>query len=153
MTDRFVIIPEDEWKEGLDEVASNWFHAAFITKRAFGNPEPQELPLTFERFAAVNADRCDHWTADLWTGADYSNEMGGECGEAQNVVKKLRRIETGVKAGADTETELLYDLAEELADVIICAHLVAHHYGLNLAEALPAKFNKTSAKHGLPHRL
>lgn len=106
----------------------------------------------------VSGDRNIAWhvgDAVPWTGADYSNEMGGECGEAQNVVKKLRRVETGVqlKPGAPTEGELLDKLGDELADVIITACNLANFYGLKLTPYTIRKFNQTSEDYGFPHRL
>lgn len=56
------------------------------------------MSLTFERVAEINRQRCKRWhdpETEPWTGADWSNAMCGEAGEAANVVKKLRRNETG----------------------------------------------------------
>lgn len=57
--------------------------------------------MTFEKFSQVNLERCKAWHPgfpnDAWTGADWSNAMCGEAGEAANVVKKLRRQETGAE--------------------------------------------------------
>lgn len=41
------------------------------------------------------------------------------------------------------------DLAEELADVVICADLCAVSAGIDLGAAVVAKFNATSEKVGL----
>lgn len=53
--------------------------------------------LTFEEVIETNRERCLRWhnpDTEPWTGADWSNAMCGEAGEAANVVKKLRRNET-----------------------------------------------------------
>lgn len=76
-------------------------------------------------------------------------ELAGETGEACNVAKKHARQEMGW-VGGSTDTEAL---ADELADVIICADLAAQRAGIDLAAAVIRKFNKTSEKHGFPHRL
>jgi len=76
-------------------------------------------------------------------------ELGGEVGEAQNVIKKLERERMGIRGSRDT----LEHLAEELADVVICADLVAMHAGVDLANAVQAKFNATSEKVGLKTRI
>ena len=114
------------------------------------------MSLDLAKFREVNERRRAEWAnrdgSSPWCGADFSNEMGGECGEAQNIVKKLRRIETGYKGPSKTEAELLSDLAEELADVIITADLVAMYYGIDLDAAVPLKFNKTSVKQNLNTR-
>lgn len=44
----------------------------------------------------INRRRCERWHPGFphdpggWSGADWSNAMCGEAGEAANVVKKLR---------------------------------------------------------------
>lgn len=73
-----------------------------------------------------------------------SNELGGEVGEALNVVKKLERARMGI--GGSTAT--VRDLADELADVIICVDLLAAEYGIDLDVAIRDKFNETSKKMG-----
>lgn len=73
-------------------------------------------------------------------------ELGGESGEAQNVIKKLERERhgwVGSRASID-------QLAEELADMIIVADLIAAQTGIDLGDAIVAKFNKTSHKVGIP---
>lgn len=49
------------------------------------------------------------------------NELGGEVGEVCNVLKKLHRERKGVPGPRATKDQL----AEELADVVICIDLVA----------------------------
>lgn len=72
-------------------------------------------------------------------------ELGGEAGEAQNVIKKLERARHGW-AGSRATVE---QLAEELADVIIVADLIANDTGIDLGKAIAAKFNKTSREVGI----
>lgn len=76
-------------------------------------------------------------------------DLGGEAGEALNVVKKLERERLGVRGSRDT----VEHLGEELADVIICVDLLALRYGIDMIEATRAKFNATSVKVGLATRL
>ncbi len=66
-------------------------------------------------------------------------------GEACNVVKKLERERHGWRGSRAT----LDDLAQELADVVICADLCAVTAGIDLDAAVVAKFNATSRKQGL----
>lgn len=73
-----------------------------------------------------------------------SNELGGEVGEALNVVKKLERARIGISGSTAT----VQDLADELADVVICVDLLAAEYGIDLDVAIREKFNKTSKKMG-----
>lgn len=76
-------------------------------------------------------------------------ELAGEAGEVCNVIKKLERQRLGWRGSRDT----VEHLAEELADVIICADLIAIASGIDLSEAVRAKFNATSEKVGLPVKL
>lgn len=76
-------------------------------------------------------------------------ELGGECGEALNVVKKLERERLGWRGSRAT----LDELADEIADVIICADLLASAAGIDLAEAVRKKFNASSEKLDLPIRI
>lgn len=106
--------------------------------------------------SAENRARCDRWHAGVvWTGSDWSNAMCGEAGEAANIVKKLRRHETYVGSSYNTppRDELTAKLWGELADVILYADLVAHHYDIDLEEAVIIKFNQVSIAQGFPERL
>ena len=76
-------------------------------------------------------------------------ELGGEAGECLNVVKKLERQRLGI-AGS---TATLDQLADELADVLICVDLVAMAAGVDLEAALVRKFNSASAKLGVETRI
>lgn len=115
--------------------------------------------LTFDLLLSVSLARRDRWhTPDTepWTGADWSNAMCGEAGEAANVVKKLRRIETSVKDARERDGDrehLIKQLGFELADTIAYAALVAVHYGIDLPDAVAEKFNLISEREGFPDRL
>lgn len=73
------------------------------------------------------------------------NELGGEIGEAQNILKKLERERLGL-VGSRATTE---QLAEELADGHICLDLIAMEFSINTRLAIIKKFNKTSVERGL----
>jgi NTP pyrophosphatase (non-canonical NTP hydrolase) len=95
---------------------------------------------------AANAARQLEWDKDARITLSYRlNELAGETGEACNIGKKLERERLGIRGSRATVT----DLAEELADVVICADLVAMGEGIDLAQAVISKFNATSAKVGL----
>lgn len=105
------------------------------------------LPLTFLEVTAVNAARCEVWHAEMepWSLADWSNAAAGEMGEACNVVKKIRRQETGMRGAVDPEMDVLKEkLADEIADTFLYLDLLATHAGVNLAEAIARKFNAVS---------
>lgn len=78
-----------------------------------------------------------------------SNELGGECGELQNIVKKLARVRLNMPTGPAS----LEDLEDEAGDVLVCLDRVCAAFGIDLWAATVRKFNKTSEKHGFPVKL
>lgn len=76
-------------------------------------------------------------------------ELGGEVGEALDAVKKHERYLMNVKGGVYGKQSI----AEELADVVICADRLAEIYGIDLGSAIRSKFNKTSERYALETRL
>lgn len=106
--------------------------------------------LSFQALRAANTKRQTEWCPDQRPDLSFrGNELGGECGEALNVIKKLERERHGWRGSRDN----LSHLAEELADVIIVADLIALETGIDLGEAVESKFNATSEKYGLSVRL
>jgi hypothetical protein len=117
---------------------------------------PQNLTLT--QISTINRARCERWhpgfPSDGWTGADWSNAMQGEAGEAGNIVKKLRRVEFGLtQAAGDSHEDLVGRLALEIGDTFLYLDLLAQHYGLALADCVVATFNRVSVREGFPERL
>lgn len=107
--------------------------------------------------SAMNRSRCDKWHADgePWSGADWGNALAGEVGELCNVIKKVRRWETGASRAYNTPNMLTLNqmLAEEIADVFLYLDLVAYHFGLDLYPVIRRKFNDVSEIQGFPERL
>jgi NTP pyrophosphatase (non-canonical NTP hydrolase) len=98
----------------------------------------------------ANLARQAEWDVDSQITLAYrGNEMAGEVGEACNVIKKLERERMGIRGSRDT----VEHLAEELADIIICADLIAMAAGIDLDTAVRDKFNATSEKNSLKTRL
>jgi NTP pyrophosphatase (non-canonical NTP hydrolase) len=114
--------------------------------------------ISLEEFANINWHRATQWhegTHD-WSLADWATALGGECGEALNIVKKIRRIETGVppeKRTAGDLTLLKAKLAQELADTYIYMDLLATAAGIRLDRAITETFNAKSEEYGFPHRM
>jgi NTP pyrophosphatase (non-canonical NTP hydrolase) len=111
----------------------------------------------FDQFSFLNARRALRWHSDgvEWTLGDWGNALAGEAGEACNVIKKIRRVQTGA-LGRDSEQdveEMKLKLAAELADVVIYADLIATQIGVRLDEAVANKFNQVSIEYGFPERL
>ena len=104
----------------------------------------------------LNRKRCNRWhdpLADDWTLGDWGNAFGGEAGELQNVVKKLRRHEAGASLAYNTpELGVLRDkFAEEVADVLLYLDLLCWKAGVTpdlLVVALREKFNLVSRAQG-----
>lgn len=119
--------------------------------------------LDFKTVSEVNRKRCGRWHPgfphDEWTGADWSNFMCGEAGEAANIVKKLRRLEVGIQQGFqssydEAHHEMLLDkLATEIGDTFIYLDLLAQYYGLNTDRCVVDTFNRVSEREGFPERL
>ena len=94
----------------------------------------------------VNERRQREWDPTDSITIEYrGNELAGEVGEACNVIKKLARERLGIRGSRASKEQL----AEELADIVICVDLIAMQMGIALDAAVEAKFNATSAKYGL----
>lgn len=105
---------------------------------------------SYSTLRGANIARQREWdTGNQLTLAYRGNELAGEVGEACNIIKKLERERLGIRGSRATVEQL----AEELADVIICADLIAMAEGIDLDAAVARKFNATSKKVGLRTRL
>jgi NTP pyrophosphatase (non-canonical NTP hydrolase) len=93
-----------------------------------GGPPPVESLHFLERLRAANVARNVEWEneASPFTTEFWANELGGEAGEACNILKKLDRERLKVVGSRAT----IPALAEELADVIICCDLLGMHLDL-----------------------
>ncbi len=146
-------------EQGLEDIVSRAWQGD-VTTVINNVTEGQAVGLTIRRITEVNKDRGGRWhpgfpdAASEWTGSDWSNAMCGEAGEAANVVKKLRRWETGAaNAGDPAYDELIKMLSYEIADVFLYLDLLATYYGIDIEAAIIEKFNLTSQKQGFPERL
>jgi len=110
--------------------------------------------LDFDRLREINAARCEesYHAIDEWSPTDWGCALGGECGEALNLIKKLRRL-TGCTKDCTVDLiqsydakELISNIGRELADIVIYADLLAQCLGLNLGDCVVEKFNETSKK-------
>ncbi|ARQ01906.1 MazG-like family protein [Pseudorhodoplanes sinuspersici] len=76
----------------------------------------------FTTLRAANRARQHEWDKNGGISIEYRcNELAGEMGEACNVIKKLERERLGIRGSRATVGQL----AEELADVVICVDLIA----------------------------
>ena len=117
------------------------FSAEFAVVGAINRRPGPATDLSFSQLRETSLTRCladykhglSEWSALEWAGA-----MCGEAGETANLAKKLRR----------GEYVPLEDIADEIADTVIYADLLAASLGITLGDAVVAKFNKTSRKIG-----
>jgi NTP pyrophosphatase (non-canonical NTP hydrolase) len=137
------------WECAMERVYAEHINPAKEILSAITNMSgDDEAPVAFSLRALQRAhvERQEEWCPDQKPDLSFrGNELGGECGEAQNVIKKLERERLGWLGSRDTVDHL----GEELADVIHCAVLCAITAGIDLEPAVIAKFNSTSEKNGL----
>lgn len=95
-----------------------------------------------------NVKRCEQVFHPIkaWTPAEWACAMAGEAGEACNVAKKIKRLETGTNTAKDPATmdECRVLMGKELADTVIYCDLLAASLDINLSEAVRDKFNEVS---------
>ncbi len=108
--------------------------------------------LGFEELRNANVNRCEtvFHPVNEWSPTDWATALGGETGEALNFVKKLRRLD-GADKSIDTpaaRAELTFQIANELADIICYADLLAARLDINLGLAVVEKFNEVSDRRG-----
>ena len=105
--------------------------------------------LTFSKLRNANVKRCEDvfHPLDSWSPSDWATAMAGECGEACNNIKKLRRLD-GAENTKHERTRLIYETGKELADLVIYADLLAARLGIDLGHMVANKFNEVSEKRG-----
>lgn len=123
--------------------------------------------LRFDELRHANVARCEQvfHKLDDWDSSDWGIALGGEVGEAlevlgrflqfQNTLKKLKRLE-GADSSKDTQAErdrLVDQAVEEIADGVIYADLTVAHLRRDLGAAIIKKFNEVSEKRGSTIRL
>lgn len=106
--------------------------------------------LTFEKLREQNVKRCEaaFHPLDSWSPNDWGVAAGGELGEAQNKLKKMRR---GDQPPFNTTWPEL--VGEELADTVIYIDLLCARLGIDLAGAIRGKFNAVSEERDCRIRL
>ena len=143
-----------------------------VCLRCGGTGDGPKYRWTLGDLREATVARQKEWCPDQSEQPDLSfraMELGGEAGEAAeafetamilaglhrsvgrslNVAKKIERERHGWR-GSRATTQ---DLAAELADVVICADLMALAAGIDLMGAVRDKFNATTDKAGLTVKL
>jgi NTP pyrophosphatase (non-canonical NTP hydrolase) len=103
-----------------------------------------------EQLRTANVKRQAEWPGNEHADVAFrAIEVAGEAGELAEAVKKWLRGQRGIKGSTATPEQV----AQEMADVLISVDLLANQMGINLADAVRAKFNATSEKYGMATRL
>jgi NTP pyrophosphatase (non-canonical NTP hydrolase) len=90
------------------------------TVSAFPLNDGPRKPRLYSTLRDANAARQEEWDVNNQIDTDWRmNELAGETGECCNVLKKLHRERLGLVGSRVTKD----DLADELADVVICLDL------------------------------
>lgn len=113
--------------------------------------------LDFETLRDANVKRCEqsfHPISD-WSACDWMTAACGELGEAANLIKKLRRLDTGGGSeivsrgqGYESAEQITPMIAQEIADTVIYLDLLAARLGIDLGDAVREKFNIVSERVG-----
>lgn len=106
--------------------------------------------ITFDKLRRANIKRDGEWNPDSQLSLSFQGcELAGEVGELCNILKKIERERLGLVGSRATKEQAMH----ELADVVICADLIAMTLGIDLGLAVVEKFNYTTAKYSLLTRL
>lgn len=106
--------------------------------------------LDFETLRNANIERDKEWDPEHKITIEFRGlELAGEAGEACNATKKYSRALVELPGSKAT----VYEILEELADVVISADLLAMQLGHDLGRAITEKFNTTSLEYGLKTRI
>jgi NTP pyrophosphatase (non-canonical NTP hydrolase) len=116
------------------------------------------MGLTFDQLRAANVARCEgsFHGIDRWSPSDWMTAVVGEIGEAANLVKKLRRLETAPDTHRPEDggtVAMTAKLATEIADAVIYLDLFAARMGIDLGYVVSRKFNVVSDRVGSSVRL
>jgi NTP pyrophosphatase (non-canonical NTP hydrolase) len=110
--------------------------------------------LTFTGLRRANVERCLRWHPggiNSWSASDWLTAVVGEVGELASLLKMRNRERDGLPGNKFSPTD--QQIADEIADVVIYLDLLAAALGVDLAQAIPAKFNEVSRRVGFPDRL
>jgi NTP pyrophosphatase (non-canonical NTP hydrolase) len=118
--------------------------------------------MNIREIQAVSTERSIRWhngSIEQWSIMEWACAMCGEAGEAANVAKKIRRHDQEVYNGQSTKfnpldrSSLRFKLAQELADTVLYAMLVAERENIDLHGAIVQTFNDKSEQAGFPERI
>lgn len=106
--------------------------------------------MDFKTLRRANVQRCglSFHPINNWSPMEWACAMAGEAGETCNAVKKLKRLEDGlfVENNPNSYKDAIQKIADEIADTIIYADLLAARLNIDLTTAVKDKFNQVSAR-------
>lgn len=112
------------------------------------------------KFSRSNRERCEsssgfNHAVNAWSFNDWYTAASGELGELGNVLKKIRRLESGTTHRTqEADRERLQRRAEEeIGDAFIYLDLLATRMGIDFGEVIRDKWNATSAEIGYPRAM
>ena len=131
--------------------APRWQHELAEYEREQHAPEQNARDRkTFATLVEAIAARQREWDRNgRLTPLYHALELGGEIGELLNCVKKQERLRLGLPGSTATDEQLV----EELADVLICTHLLANALGIDVEREARRKFNLRSEELNLVTRV
>lgn len=115
--------------------------------------------LNFWQLRLANQGRCNGCFAPVenWSPTDWACAAAGELGEACNLIKKLRRLDSSMSLQSLRNTPkkevILKKLPSEIAGTIIYLDLLCIRLGIDLGEAVRKEYNKVSRRVGSSSRL
>ena len=131
--------------------AKGWQHELIEYQREQHAPEQNARDIkTFSTLVEAIAARQREWDCNgRLTPLYRALELGGEIGELLNIIKKQERLRLGLPGSTATDEQL----TEELADVLICTHLLANALSVDVETEARRKFNSRSEELGFATRV
>ena len=84
------------------------------------------MPLTFGQLRQANETRLAEWPGGEHVDLAFRGlELWGESGELGNKLKKLVRLQRGIKGTTEGHNSLMQDIRDEMGDVLISLDLIA----------------------------
>lgn len=114
----------------------------------------------------ASKSRADRWhdtPESKWSLLEWAGSMCGESGEAANLAKKIKRLDSkmrnldkrGLRSPAleDVRADYVKKLAKETADSILYGICIFNELGVDAAAVLRAVFNEKSEEYDFPERI
>lgn len=102
--------------------------------------------LTFNNLRNANEARQREWPGSERIDVSFRGlEVAGEAGEVANKVKKWLRAQRGIRG----KTADIYEIAEEMGDLVVSLDLLAMQLGIDLGQAVKSKFNAVTVENNL----